>query len=148
MAANSDSAQMTDRQRVAYKDAVAELDGLIDKDLTDHLVRRAMKFQGNFDVLESALGALIVGRLVGWRVLTLIHSSRTINKYQDVLGLDFKGQFPWSGEDVMPEKGPFAQKSLALRVAERVGDFWRVVRGQTDEISSSTERKSSLPLPD
>lgn len=125
------------------------MEGFLDKELADYLVDRIMQYEGNFDVMETAIGVLFVGQLTGWRVLSLLHSSRSIRKYQDVVGLDFKGTLPWAPDrPVMPETGPFAGKSLAFRVAERLGDFWKVVRGQSDEIKSSSERKKALPFSD
>lgn len=145
----ADQETLTPRQRQLQSAAMRQMEGFLNKDLANHLANRVMQFKGNFDVLESALGALIVGQLIGWRVLTLIHSSRTMKKYQDVLELDFKGKLPWDpDQDVMPAEGSFARKSLAYDVSLKVGDFWKVVRGQTDEIRSSTERKTALPLSD
>lgn len=129
--------------------ARANLEDFLDRRLAEYLSEKIASFEGNFDVLESAVGSLIVGQAVGWRVLTLIHSSRTIRKYQETLGLDFKGKLPWDPDSpVMPPEGPLARKSFAYNVALKLGDFWKVVRGQTDEISSASERKTSLPLSD
>ena len=38
-------------------------------------------FSGQFEELESALGMLFLGKLFGWRLILLIHNSRTIRKY-------------------------------------------------------------------
>ena len=134
----------TDRQKKLYAEAIQRMDGFLNKELSDHLVKRIMTFSGNFDVLEKAVGALIIGQLAGWRVLTLLHSSRTLNRYQKELGLDFKGTFPWDPDRiVMPEIGPFARKSFAFEITHKLGNFWKVVRGQADEVGSAYERKKS-----
>lgn len=80
------------------------------------------KFQGNSSELESAIGALFVGRKFGWKVLFLIHSKLTIRKYEKILGITFR--------DVLPETGPLAKKSLAWVAVEKLGGFWKVVKGE------------------
>ena len=122
--------EMTAKQKKLYKQALKEMDGFFDDKMIEHLTQKIFDFKGNFDVLESAVGALVIGRVVGWRVLQLVHSSRTYNKYQKVLGLEFKGTLPWDdSQPVMPERGSLASKSIALKVADKVGDFWGVVAG-------------------
>ena len=78
-------------------------------------------YQGNVDVLESAIGALHVGLRTGWRPLRLMHTHKTFVRYQAALGLDF--------HEVMPEVGPLAEKSLAWRIASKVKNFWDAARG-------------------
>lgn len=80
-----------------------------------------LKFKGQLDELESALGMLRLGDYFGWRVLYLVHNKRTIRKYEDMLGIKVKEFFP--------EEGPVADKSLALRIVKKVGNFWKAVSG-------------------
>ena len=46
-----------------------------------------LHFEGQFDDLEKALGMLRLGHHLGWRPLVLIHSKRTIAKYEDILNI-------------------------------------------------------------
>lgn len=78
-------------------------------------------FLGNFDELEAAIGMLMIGRLVGWKVLAIIHNKRTIRKYEDILGINVREMFP--------EEGPLAAKSLGYQAALALGNFWKVVSG-------------------
>ncbi len=91
------------------------------------LVKRVEKittdFRGQFDELESALGMLMMGRLVGWKVIVLIHNKRTIRKYEEILGISIREEFE-------PE-GPLAHKSLGLKIATELGNFWKAVSGET-----------------
>ena len=81
-------------------------------------------FKGQFDELESALGMLMMGRLLGWRVLVLIHNKRTIRHYEEILGgINIREMFP-------PE-GPLAHKSLGLELVKKMGNFWKAVSGET-----------------
>jgi hypothetical protein len=80
-------------------------------------------FSGIFDELESAVGMLMIGRLMGWRALLIIHNKRTIRKYEKILGgIDIREMFP--------EEGPMAHKSLGLELAKKIGNFWKVVSGE------------------
>jgi hypothetical protein len=83
--------------------------------------RATYEFSGNFDELESAIGMLLVGRLMGWKVLLLIHNKRTIRKYEEILGIKVREFFP--------EVGPLAEKSLAFELVQKVGNFWKAVSG-------------------
>jgi len=80
------------------------------------------RFQGQFDELESAIGMYMVGRLVGWKVLFIIHNKRTIRKYEEILGINVREKFP--------EEGPFADKSAALNMLKTIGGFWKAVSGE------------------
>lgn len=79
------------------------------------------KFIGNFDELENAIGMLMIGRLVGWRVLALLHNKRSIRKYEEILNINVRERFP--------EEGPLAAKSLGYKAALAIGNFWKVVSG-------------------
>ena len=79
------------------------------------------KFVGQFDELENAIGMLMIGRLVGWKVLVLIHNKRSIRKYEAILGINVREMFP--------EEGPFAAKSLGYKAALALGNFWKAVSG-------------------
>lgn len=91
-----------------------KLSKIVDQALTE--------FVGQFDELESALGMLMVGRLVGWKVLVLIHNKRTIRNYEKILGINIREFFP--------ETGPLSDKSVAFNIAEGVGKFWKAVSGE------------------
>jgi len=79
-------------------------------------------YRGDGSKLINALGALSLGRQVGWRVLSLVTSEPTFLRYQKILGVKFK--------DVLPERGKYAKKSFALRIVDEFDNFWRVVQGR------------------
>jgi hypothetical protein len=87
------------------------------------MVNQAAKvFQGNFEELESAIGMLFLGHLVGWRVLVLIHNKRTIKKYERILGIAIRKEFK--------ETGPFTAKSVGYDIARGLNAFWKAVSGE------------------
>src|SRR5690349_21974357 len=81
----------------------------------------ARNFVGQFDELEAALGMMLLGRLVGWKVLALIHNKRTIRKYEEILGINIREAFP--------EEGPLAEKSQAYMLVKKLGQYWKAVSG-------------------
>jgi len=83
---------------------------------------RAVKgFRGSYDDLESALGMLRLGHHFGWRVLYLVHSKLTIRKYEGILGVRVREEFS--------EEGPSSSRSVGFELAQKVGNFWKVVSG-------------------
>lgn len=79
------------------------------------------RFDGSISVLTSALGYLRIGYQVGWRVLVLTHNKRTIRKYEEILGIKTK--------DLFPENAPGAERSIGLKMADTLGNFWKAVSG-------------------
>lgn len=78
-------------------------------------------FSGTLDELESALGMLKMGHHFGWRVLYLIHSKKTIRKYEEILDIKIR--------DLFPEEGPSSDRSVGLAFAKNASNFWKVVSG-------------------
>lgn len=81
-----------------------------------------VEFSGQLDELENALGMFMLGRLMGWKVIVLIHNKRTIRKYEAILGINIREAFP--------EEGPLAHKSVGLNIAKKLGNFWKAVSGE------------------
>ena len=97
------------------------------------VIKGAMeRFYGNFDELESAIGMYMVGHYVGWKVLVLVHSKRTIRKYEEILQIVVREEFP--------EEGAEAPRSVALSIAKTVSNFWKVVSGE-DKTIAKEDRK-------
>ena len=91
------------------------------------------KFVGQFDELENAIGMLMIGRLVGWKVLAIIHNKRTIRKYEEILGINVREMFP--------EEGPLAAKSIGYKAALALGNFWKAV---SSDIKIENRRELTL----
>jgi hypothetical protein len=77
-------------------------------------------YRGDATVLGNAIGALVLGRYVGWRALRVIYSSPAYSKYQNILGIQFK--------DILRERDIYSKKSLGLSILDQVGGFWDFVR--------------------
>jgi hypothetical protein len=82
-----------------------------------------LNFEGEFDELEKALGILRLGHHVGWKPIVLIHSKKTVAKYEEILGIRLRDEFP--------DVGPSADRSFGYRVAKKLANFWKAVSGET-----------------
>lgn len=88
-------------------------------------------FTGDWNELESALGMLRTGHHVGWKVLYIVHSKKTIRNYERILtGLS---KNPVVIRDLFPPTGPSSYRSFAFRVADAASNFWKVVSGDAPE---------------
>ena len=92
------------------------------------------EFKGDMREFESAIGALIIGQQLGWKVLLLAHDRRTIDKYGKILGVDFR--------ESMPEVGELADKSMAWKAVQKVGNFWKAVKGEIKDIKTPALSKT------
>lgn len=87
-------------------------------DVMDQAIRN---FRGQLDELESALGMYMLGRHFGWKVLYIIHSKRTVAKYEEILGIDVRQEFEAEGAD--------AERSVGFLAVQKITNFWKVVSG-------------------
>lgn len=95
----------------------------------ERMIYNAVKeFRGVLPTLETAIGAYFVGKLVGWKVLVLIHDKKTLRKYEEILGIDFREE--------LPEVGKFAKKSVAWKAVQKVSNFWKAVKGEIGGVRS------------
>jgi hypothetical protein len=78
-------------------------------------------YTGDFTVFESAVGALFLGLIIGWRPLVIIHSPRTIKTYENILDIKFK--------DFLPDITPLSKTSRGYNVAVKLENFWHGVSG-------------------
>jgi hypothetical protein len=82
-----------------------------------------VRFEGNLDELEAALGMYMMGRHFGWKVLYIIHSKKTIRKYEEILGISVR--------DAFDAVGPDADRSNGYRAIQAVSNFWKAISGET-----------------
>lgn len=91
------------------------------------------RFDGSFDELESALGMYFLGHYVGWKVLALMHTKKTIRKYEEILGIVIREEFL--------EEGSESDRSLAYEAARKLSNFWKIVSGEAKLDVAKEERK-------
>jgi hypothetical protein len=67
---------------------------------------------GQIDMMESAIGALVIGQTFGWRVLYIVHSYESLHAYCDYLGIK-------SFKEHCPEVGPYAMRNKGFRLLQK-----------------------------
>lgn len=86
-------------------------------------MRAIMAFKdGQSTELESALGMLYMGHAFGWKVVYIAHSISTVRKYENILGIVAK--------DVFPESTNHSERVRGFRIAAKVSNFWKAVKGE------------------
>ena len=89
-------------------------------------------FRGNNEKLKNAYGMLMLSTKLGWKPIYLMHSRASIKEYEKILNVDIKTLFPPIGE--------YAERSIAWRIAGRLANFWKAVKGEYPGIkTNSTE---------
>lgn len=108
--------------------------------LVAHVDIVAAQYKGDSAVLFSAVGALFVGRLYGWKVLRVFLSSATYAKYQKILGIQFR--------DVMLPETELSERAFAYRIYKRVAatvkDFWHAIKIPSETLGISSKEKRIL----
>jgi hypothetical protein len=80
-----------------------------------------LNYSGDVDVLNSAIGMLFTGHYYGWRFLYIVHSKRTVRKYEKVLDIKVTEYFK--------PTGPLSHRSAGLAEANKHSNFWKCVSG-------------------
>ncbi len=91
------------------------------KQVLDLLDKAIVRFDGTYDELQQAVGDYVIARHVGWKPLVLLHNKRTIRKFEDILGIEYRKAF----KDVGPDAGRFR----VYRIASKLSNFWKAVSG-------------------
>src|SRR5688500_1620104 len=76
-------------------------------------------YEGSVEVVEAAIGALIVGRLVGHDGLRVLHSWKTLRNYEEILGVKFKELLPPNTRD--------SDRINGVRWAKKFTALWRAL---------------------
>jgi hypothetical protein len=93
-----------------------------------------LDFEGTLDELEGALGMYMIGRHFGWKVLYLIHSKKTVAKYEAILKIKVSEEFE-------PET-PDSTRSNAFKAIQHLTNFWKIVSGEEKLPLDRAERRS------
>ena len=92
------------------------------KALADFVHKIIAGYRGPAGDLEAALGMFLLGRYLGWRALYIVHSKKTVSKYEAILGIEVQAVFE--------AEGPDAGRSLGYKIANSRPSFWKVVSGE------------------
>jgi hypothetical protein len=81
------------------------------------------EFHGQLDHLYEAVGMMMLGRLMGYRVMRLVSSKRCWRMAINLFG-DHK---KW-----MDEKGKYYDKSIGMKVFDTVQEYWDFIAGNVN----------------
>jgi hypothetical protein len=93
----------------------------LEPEIADKVQDAALAFRGYAPQLSDSLGALVFGQLYGWRAVMMLHSRAKIRSYEEALGITFR--------EHMPERTEHSDRILGVRLADELGKFWAVVKG-------------------
>ena len=104
-----------------------------DEDLIKKVDEVLTEYRGQIDQLATIVGMIVLGRLLGWRVIRLVMSRDNWAKGNKLFG-DLK--------DYMPERGPLAHKSVALKISDKLGIYWEMVKGVTSHSITMKQKRT------
>lgn len=96
-------------------------------------------FKGDLHDLESALGMLRLGHDFGWKVIYIIHSKRTVRKYEQILQGDSEEEV--RVRDLFEPEGPSSYRSAGYQVVRKVSNFWRVIANESTEAELPKQKR-------
>lgn len=103
-----------------------------DEELNEKIEQLAKEYHGQLDDLYAIVGMVVMGRHFGWKVIRLTsrrgHWALANKCFGDV-------------KKLLPERGLYAHRSVGLRIADKLGNFWDIVRGT---VSVSQEERKLL----
>lgn len=112
----------------AMRETMAKISEMDEKQLVAFLDKVFFKYKGATNDIEGAIGALMIGRHLGWKPLFLMHDKKKIKKYEQILGVEFR--------DALDETGKRADKSIAWKLVKNVSNFWKAVTGNIPNVRS------------
>lgn len=131
-------AQKEEYEKVDRKRRFQKVSQMITEKKTMAIIANAIdRYEGQIEVLESAVGALLFGRVCGWQALRVAHSSPTLRRYEKILGIDFR--------EVLDDRTIFSRRIAGVRRADAFGKFWHALGAG---IFSNPEAKNVLDGPE
>jgi len=110
---------MAKRNEIAVTSAKVTRKWIEKSDDLDVICRAWENYAGSTEVLEGAIGALLFGRLAGYNALRIIHSWRTLKKYEKILDVTFA--------EVLPADTADSDRVNGVRYAKKFKAFWKAV---------------------
>jgi len=87
------------------------------------IIESFQKYYGSLPSYQSAVGCLFLCMMMGRRAMQIVHSTKTIAKYERILGIKFKEL------DFIKDKTENSTRSVGYNLAVKAVDFWDFVRG-------------------
>lgn len=104
---------------------------LSDRELLDKVEDVVKNFKGQADHLSEAIGLIVLGHFMGWRVVRLISSRRCWETTTRIFG---------DPKEFLPERGRYAYKSIGLSIVDRIGGYWDFIKGSCNAMPLESRR--------
>lgn len=91
-------------------------------DVAAQVIEAAETHKGQAHHISDALGALLFGQIYGFRGLAVTQTRQAMRRYEAVLGIKYS--------EHMPHRTELSSRILGVRVADELGKFWAVVKGE------------------
>lgn len=108
---------------------------MTEEELYKQIDEVSVSFRGQAPELYQMIGAVVVGRKFGWRVVRLTVSRRMWMR----ISKSFGDPKVW-----MPERGPLAYKSLGLKIVDQIGDYWDFINGAISRRGCPEQERKAL----
>lgn len=92
-------------------------------------------YTGQIDRLYEAVGMIVVGRLLGWKVMRLVSSRKCWSLANDLFG---------DPKKLMDHETKYSHRSLGLRIVEKIGGYWDIINGNKSRDDLSNHDRKSL----
>lgn len=99
------------------------------QELDEKLTKAIDGYEGSNERLISAIGVYMLARKLGWKPIFLMHGRSTIKDYEKILDINIR--------ETIPPVGELADLSRAWRIAKKLTNFWKAVKGETSDVRST-----------
>jgi len=106
--------EFTEQQRVAKVKRMLEAG-----DFIEVAARAIVEFEGQCEVLESAMGAYAMGLTHGWQAMRVLHTSNTLKKYEAILKVDLRER--------TKQRTWLSRRICGIRIADGFDKFWKAL---------------------
>ncbi len=104
-----------------------------DEELMQLIDEKTKTYSGDLSYLSEAIGMVVTGRLMGWRVMRLVSSGRCWSLATKLFG---------DPKLLMPAKGKYYDKSVGMKIIDTTGEYWDYIKRVKP--LSLPERKGSV----
>lgn len=99
---------------------------ITDEEFLSLVDEKSGTFTGQLDHYYEAVGMIMVGRHMGWKVMRLVASRRCWTTATKLFG---------DPKLLMPETAKYTHRSFGLKMFSTVSDYWKFIAGGESAIS-------------
>lgn len=90
-----------------------------DEDLMKRIDEVTETYVGQLDYLYEAIGMVVTGRLLGWKVMRLVSSGRCWTLATKLFG---------DPKLLMDAEGKYYDKSVGMKIIDKTGEYWEYIK--------------------